>query len=143
MKKVQIHQFDPVIYPTRLWVGIRTPFNEVFDKFWGLNDDLEKIIVTEEQYTPDRFVIARTYNVCDKESKFIGNLVIIWQSKQFSIKSICHESAHCADFICEQFGINSRSFKDGEAYAYLIGWIADCINQVRLNKFKGEEISIS
>lgn len=133
MNKI-IYEFDPVIYPTRVWVGVNVPFEYVKDKFYALDSDMERGEITLSEYKPKPSVIARTYVVANKESCFLGTLVIIWRPINFNIKSICHESVHCADFICEQFGIKTGDFDDGEPYAYLIGWIAECIDKVKRNK---------
>lgn len=129
-----IHQFDPIIYPCRLWVAIHPAFEEVKEMFYGLNSEMERVEITESGYLPDHFVVARTYTVSDKKTGWIGVLMCIWKPKQFNTKLLCHESAHCADFICENFGIETGKFDSGEPYAYLIGWIADCIEKVKLNK---------
>lgn len=134
MKKTIIHQFDPVIYPSRIWVGINPSFEDVESKFWGLTDQMERIPITKDQHEVDCFTIARTHAVTSKEDGWVGLFVSIHKLKRLDTKTICHESAHCADFICENFGIQTGSFDGGEAYAYLIGWIAECIEKVKLNK---------
>ena len=134
MKEPIIHEFDPVIYPARLWVGINPPFEYIDNKFYGLNSEMERIPFGKEQHEVDSFVVARTHAVTDKESGWIGIFVSIYKPKMMTTNFISHESAHCADFICENFGIQHGGFDNGEAYAYLIGWIADCIEKVKLNK---------
>lgn len=133
-KKTIIHEFDTVIYPTRIWVGINPSFDTVDSKFYGLNEYMERIPFDKEQYEANSLIVARTHAVIDKESGWIGTFVSIHKPKMMTTKSISHESAHCADFICEKFGIQHGGFDNGEAYAYLIGWIADCIEKVKLNK---------
>lgn len=129
-----IFEFDPVIYPVRIWVGINPSFNDISSKFYGLDSEMEKLHVTEEMCTHDRFVVARTFTVADKEKGWFGLLIGIYKPKNCKVDNICHESAHCADFICEQLGITNGDFDNGEAYAYLIGWIAKCIDSVLRNK---------
>ena len=133
-EKVQIHQFDPVIYPVKLWVGINPTFEQVSEMFYGLNSEIERIDIDREQFNMDHFVVARTHTVASKKDGWIGIYVGINKPKMLTTKFICHESVHCADFICEQFGIMSRKFDEGEPYAYLVGWIAECIEKVKLNK---------
>ena len=133
-KRAIIHQFDPVIYPVKLWVGINPPFEDVEKMFYGLNSETERIDITSDAYESDHFTIARTHPVASKSEGWIGLLVTIRKVKQCKTGIICHESAHCADFICGQFGITAGNFEGGEAYAYLIGWIADCIEKVLKNK---------
>ncbi|MEG1838961.1 MAG: hypothetical protein RR220_06700 [Bacteroidaceae bacterium] len=53
------------------------------------------------------------------------------------INTIVHESVHIASCIFDDCSM-TMGFSDGrdEHFAYLVGWAADCINQVRTNKFK-------
>jgi len=135
MNTPKIHVFDPVIYPFRLWVSINPTFESVSEKFYGLITNCERIDIPKGEFYASQHVIARTTLVNDKESGWIGCLVMIYIPKQTDVRTICHESAHVADFVCEQFDIETRGFDNGEAYAYLIGWIADCINKVKTNKY--------
>ena len=129
-----IREFNPEIYPTRLWVSVNPSFDDVNSIFYGLTDKMERIDISQEQFSKDSFTIATTIPVSSIESGWIGMLVSIWKPKQLDIKTICHESSHCADFICENFGISNGSFEHGEARAYLQGWIADCIYKVKTGK---------
>jgi hypothetical protein len=132
--KNYLYKFDPVIYPSKLWIGINPELETISKIFYGLDSNLNRIDITEQEYKHSHFSIAQTYTVSHKKDGWIGTLVCIWRPKQLDIKTICHESAHCADFICENFGIETGRFDSGEPYAYMIGWIADCIEKVKLNK---------
>lgn len=134
--KSMIHQFDPVIYPCRIWIGINPSFNDVKDNFWALTDNMQKMEFTDKDYSPNRFIIATNYPVVSKNEGWIGIFISIFKKNMLEVKTITHESSHAADFFCEQFGISNGSFEHGEARAYLQGWIADCINQVKTGKLK-------
>lgn len=56
---------------------------------------------------------------------------------KLDVMTICHEACHFADFVAETVGFQQRSFDNGEAYAYLAGWCADCIDKAR--KFKNKK----
>lgn len=131
-----IHECNPIIYPFRLWVAVNPTFEEVSERFYGLDVNMEKVFITQDQCAPDRFVVARTTTVCDKKDGQTGALVSIYRRNDLKVSNICHESCHVADFACEQLGIKSRTFDDGEAYAYLVGWIAECITGVKNIKSK-------
>ena len=136
MKKPEtvIHEFDPVIYPTRIWVAVNPSFESVSEKFYHLNSNVERGDFEHEHFDPLHTTIARTYPVSIKGEGWMGLLVGIYKKKNCNTVTIAHESAHCADWICEQLGITTGSFNNGEAYAYLVGWIAGCIEKVKLNK---------
>lgn len=129
-----IHQFDPIIYPTRIWISINPTYEEVSKMFYALTSNTERIEMSKDWFSPHTFRIASTTPVASKLDGYIGVLVRICKLRQVNTSTICHESVHCADFICEQFGITNGSFENGEAYAYLVGWIAECIEKVKLGK---------
>ena len=132
--KVQIHEFDPVIYPTRLWVAINPALEQISEKFYGLDSNIDKFDIDHDYFDPTFITIAKTYPVFDKQSKWIGLFVGIYKKGQCGSGVVSHESVHVADFICEQLGVSNGKFEDGEAYAYLVQWIAYCIDKVLKNK---------
>lgn len=132
--KVQIHQFDPVIYPCRIFVAVKPSFEDVTEVFYGLNKENDRYDISHEQFDRDRFTIATVFIVSHKKNGWIGLFVSVWKPGSLDVKTICHESSHCADYICEKFGISNGSYDEGEARAYLQGWIADCIYKVKLGK---------
>ena len=129
----QIYEFDPVIYPFRLWVAVNPSPDEIKEKFYGFTTDNERVEIQDD--LNDCFKIATTTIVSDKKSGWVGCFVSIWKPKQMDVKTIAHEASHVADFISEQFGITMDSFENGEAKAYLVGWAADCIEKVKKGRF--------
>ena len=53
------------------------------------------------------------------------------------VSDVAHESVHVASCIFDDCNM-TFGFSDGkdEHFAYLVGFAADCINQVRTNKFR-------
>lgn len=50
------------------------------------------------------------------------------------------DAVHVADYFCEQLGLYTQDFKDGnEAYAYLVGWAAGNISNTICNELKNKE----
>lgn len=54
----RIYEFDPVIYPFRLWVAINPPLDEIKEKFYGLTTDNERVEIQDD--LNDCFKIATT-----------------------------------------------------------------------------------
>jgi hypothetical protein len=125
-KKIQIHQFDPVIYPIKLWIIKKPNLIEVKDKFLVHNNNELNIQNNKNAY-------ASTYNkiVIYKETNKFGILILL--HNKLSISNISHEATHAARIIWDWLTENCT---EAEADAYLVGWIADCIEQVNTNKFK-------
>ena len=107
---MKIHEFDPLIYPRKLWVAVST--DTFSDRFEG---------VSEWDDTADAIVDC----VRDKLRNLGG----------ITIANIAHESSHIAMNIFDYIGAKV-DLANQETFSYLVGWVADCINQVRTGKFK-------
>lgn len=70
-----------------------------------------------------------------KDTKKLGEL--IWFPNETSIEQekVTHESVHAAMDIFRDIGADV-DIGNQEPFAYLAGWIADCIDQVKRDKFK-------
>jgi hypothetical protein len=117
---MKIHEFDSVIYPRKLWVAVST------DTFSDRFED-----VSEWDDTADAIVDC----VRDK-LRNLGGILVRFESKNaITIANIAHESSHIAMNIFDYIGAKV-DLANQETFSYLVGWVADCINQVRTGKFK-------
>lgn len=117
---MKIHEFDPVVYPCKLWVAVST------DTFSDRFED-----VSEWDDTADAIVDC----VRDK-LRNLGGILVRFESKNaITIANIAHESSHIAMNIFDYIGAKV-DLANQETFSYLVGWVADCINQVRTGKFK-------
>jgi hypothetical protein len=127
-KKVIIHQFDPVIYPIRLWVVTKYNGDEsaLKERFVHLLDrkELNFSIINQHE--------AVTYDVEEREDRKKGVLIVLSNIKYYKVKTIAHESTHAARSIWDHLGEGNGVGE--EANAYLVGWIAGCIERVKLGK---------
>lgn len=129
-KKTKIHQFNPTIYPRKLWVMKGGSIDDILDAF--TEPDGEEIRLMACSAEP----AAMTLKVCHKETGFLG--VLVWLcSKDISVKDVAHEAVHVASCIFDDCNM-TIGFDGGrdEHFAYLAGFASDCINQVRTNKFR-------
>lgn len=124
--KTKFHEFNPQVYPFRLWVAIQPTITEVGRKFINILPRGEWRNFEDSDFDDNFGVVATVYPVGEKGTNQAGVLVCIQQPKKFGVGIIAHEAAHCADFFCENLGINTGSFYDGEPYAYIVGWVAEC-----------------
>ena len=51
------------------------------------------------------------------------------------IKGIAHEALHVSSVVFSDIGVKGDFYND-EAQAYLVGFAADCINQVVVGRYK-------
>lgn len=122
-KKTIIHEFDPCIYPRLLWVVKGGSLEEIRKtlEFGELGDDEQK-------------GGAVTVSAYDNENKKGGFLVWFPKSGEMSnLDWIAHESAHVALGIFDYIG-SEVAANESEPFAYLVGWVFKCIDNVR--KFK-------
>ena len=126
-KPMQIHTFDPVIYLIKLFVVKYPNEKEINNRFTVNNgDDLNYSLMRNAYATTESKVVI--LNEIDK----FGVLIVLYSGK-ISIGHMAHEATHAARVIWDWLTENTTG---AEADAYLVGWISDCINQVRTNKFK-------
>lgn len=125
-KPIQIHQFDPVIYPVKLFV-VKNSTPEVIHENFQLLDG--------GSLNTDRSIgsYASTYNkiVENKNNGKYGVLIRLF-GKQGS-PELAHEATHAARVTWDWLG---EDMSGAEADAYLVQWIVDCLDQVNKNKFK-------
>ena len=130
----KIFEFDPVVYPTRIWVSVN-PSAEDLQKKFDFLDDNDQII--DKVDLNDYFnAMATTFSVKDRNSLWKGCCVCLWRPKQIGVGVIAHESGHCTDWLCDELGIGGFSFKDGEARQYYTQWVANSIYSVLKKKNK-------
>ncbi len=117
MKKRGYYEYKNGIYPRKLWVHIGKDLKETIDACF---DGCEP---------PDEEYGGVTYDKATRKSDdAYGILVSFKRTKDMSMKYCCHEASHACDATEDAIGMEHG----GEASAYLLGWIASCINKARL-----------
>lgn len=114
-----IHQFDPVIYPRKVWITYDATCDEL-NEFFPEGDGTDEYFRELPSYTD-----ASVYHVRSKDK--LGGLLI-----RFKIR---HEADHCANGIFAYIGAKVDVMND-ETHAYLVGWIAKCCEEVKNKKTK-------
>lgn len=117
-----IHEFDPQIYPRLLWVTYGCPTAVLKDMFRDNIQDMDK--------TSNADVI----NCRRMKPDVRGGILIRFRRKSdMTMENIAHEAVHAALDIFDY--VEARISSDNqEPFAYLVGWIADCCNQVKIGK---------
>lgn len=123
MSKFKIYEFDPVIYPRKLWVVTDA---KALEEFFYADDKAALTPIDDNEATT-------YYDVVRKNNKNVG--VVIFIRKGINVNTIAHESGHAAFAMFRMINANIE-FKNTEPYCYLLGWIAECIDKVRTNKIK-------
>lgn len=129
----KIHEFDPLLYPFKLWVAKDPKLDDVKDDFWGMDDKSSMIELTGDNFY-QYGCIASTFPIRSKETLEKGCLVCLWRPKDVGVGVICHEATHVVDWVCDEWGLSGFSFEGGEARAYLAQWVANCIEEARRSR---------
>lgn len=127
-QKLQIHEYDPVIYPRKVWIikgkGCGGDINEYF-----CDANYKPLII-------DGFngVYACVWGIVRyKPTDKLG--VLIWLISDVGVESCAHEAVHAVNKIFTECDIDYAQEHD-EHFAYFVGKIADWMYQVWTGKFK-------
>jgi hypothetical protein len=120
---MKIHEFDPVIYPCKLWVT-----KELTDE---LDDIFEMFPEDGETNIPIELAGAMTFSVKNRETNDLGFLVAFKSAKRMTVNIIAHEARHVGDMLFERIGEDPQH---SEPAAYFTGWVAECIDKVKRGK---------
>lgn len=120
-----IHEFDPVLYPVKLWVSI-TEDAEYLRSNFILYPSRKKLSLKVRKDAD-----ACVDTVMSLETNDIGILITFRNLKACTMGVIAHEATHASCRIWKR--ISEREY-GSEANAYLIEWIVKCCEKVKLNK---------
>lgn len=124
MKKVEFHEFSPVIYPFKIWVAITSSEEIVRSRF--CEKDGSEVVVNLKDF------MATTMYVHAKDSSKKGVLLAFKKRRFMDMNTVSHEASHAAKLIFEEIG---AAVAPHEPFEYLLGWIAECCEKV----IKGKE----
>lgn len=129
INKPVIHEFDPIIYPRKLWIMITDNPKDIEEYF----EDEKGRKLDYESFKNRR---ASTMSAIRKDTDDFGVLIVFHKEEYLTISTIAHESFHVADWFCDILGLDCEREKSNEHIAYLIGWVAQCCEKVKGIKFK-------
>ena len=119
-RKSIIHEFDPIIYPLKLWV-VQYPTPEGITE-WFIEIEGGEIV---SNISPESEAVTYDRVIKQKETGKYGILVVLNRNKT-SINMMAHEATHAARIIWQWLNEDTTG---AEADAYLVGWIAECISE--------------
>lgn len=127
------YEYDPVIYPRKLWVMPQATEAEIRMCFTEHDG--------EEIEWDDKECFATTFpEVCAKADGKYGVLVAFKGKASMTMGNICHEASHVLDDFIDVLPLAREPRGHNEHLSYLLQWIGDCMNRARLGK--GEFVEI-
>jgi len=124
MEKVKIHQFDPVIYPYKIWVVVNNIPDIISEQFYQF--DSKEIESWANCANLDAFAMP----VRNKEHKYYGCILFFSSKESMTYNIVAHESCHAAKNLFEYI---DADMKHHEPFEYVVGWIAECCESVKNN----------
>lgn len=126
MEESTIHEFDPVIYPYKLWVIIAGSPDIVakkFDEYGG-----KPILFVEGDVDRSE---AFTMPVRSKNNAAYGVVIFLRTKRSLTFNLVAHESSHAAKYLFDHIGADVDPH---EPFKYVVGWIAGCLGKVKANQ---------
>ena len=119
--RYKVAEFDPLIYPRKIWVAINVPTEHLNKTLYDIKDMDESINAT---------AITTGRTIPDKKG---GILIRFNKMEDVTASNVTHESIHAALFVFEYIDAVVNP-ENQEPFAYRGGWIADCIWRVKTGK---------
>ena len=121
-----IYEFDPVIYPYKVWVIVTKKTDIITDKF--LTYDGDEIREFDKMCNK---LSAYVFPVLTKDKTQYGVLIVFYSKACMTYEIVAHESSHAAKYL---FNHINADMTEHEPFEYVVGWIARCIGNIKLNK---------
>jgi hypothetical protein len=122
---MKVHEFDPVIYPIKLWV-VTNQDESVCDMFkYKYNG---KSVEIEDDDNID-WIAVTTNMVIENSTNNNGIIVTLGSNYEITPKVMAHEACHISSNIYDFIGAKEINL-GGEQHAYFLDWIVGCIDSV-------------
>lgn len=119
---MNIQEFDPVIYPYKIWIAIDESPADIQNLFNGYDG---KRIETLE-YDTSRLA-AFAMPVISKDGE-CGVVLYFRSAEIMSYELVAHESSHAAKYLFKHI---NADVSEHEPFEFVIGWIAGCCENVK------------
>ena len=120
--------FSNGIYPRRLYVAV------------GLSeDDVNRMFISGRgMLTLDwEGSDAATFDeIRDRDTLTYGSLVVFRSKGEMTPGTMAHEAVHVLDSFMDVLGLERGKNASNEHLAYLLGWIVQCMDEVRRGRVK-------
>lgn len=127
----KIYEFDPVLYPVKLWVCKKPDVKDVNSVLYALDENAEIVDDGFGESLDDFGAYAKTFLAGNKKSNLKGCLVVLIRPGECRAGICSHEALHFVAYCSEMFDIPLGTFMHSEPLAYLEQWATNCIDCVR------------
>lgn len=119
-----IHEFDPVIYPRKLWITYDATADE-------LNEAFPSGDINGKRFEDEEGYFGITYRTKKGDTQKGGVLIRFADNNEaMTSYNMVHEAIHAAGYICRYVGIEA-DWDNDEAFTYLATWIVKCCESIK------------
>lgn len=123
-------EFVSELYPRKFWVARREEKPCICAEYeWADGNE-----ICPAQFEGKK---ALSLRCCKRDSDELGFMVWLGEAENMRSRDITHEADHCAIWCCADLGIGI-SDADNEAFCYLAGYYASCIEK-SIEEFKTQK----
>ena len=120
------YRFHNGIYPRQLYIAVGADEDYVNNTFFS-----DKGCFTLDWDGAD----AATFDeVKERSTQVYGSLVVFRSKNEMTPKVMAHEAIHVLDSFMNTLGLERAVDGTNEHLSYLVGWIVDCMDDVRVGK---------
>lgn len=123
MTKKGYYEYDPEVYPRRLYImigateeDVRKCFDDVGEPDSDGKDDIAATTIPE---------------VISKANGKYGNLIVFRSKRDMDIGKVSHEAFHVLGSIMDVMPLKREPYGTNEHLSYLLQWIVRCIDNAR------------
>ena len=114
-----LREFNPSVYPYKIWVAIDKEPYELCDKFYERSGKDIKFVEEDGHGRNEAFVMQ----VMKKDDMKYGSVIYFRSKRSMTHEIVAHEACHAAKDLFEHIGADIAPH---EPFEYLLGWIVDC-----------------
>ena len=134
----KIYEFDPVVYPRKLWVVVKGSAKDIANTFAEPNCGGDCDVDNDDIANSD----ALAFSAQNKDEKTNGVVVWLHSPSRTRIEVIAHEALHAAAMILNECGVKP-DFDNDEPLAYLVGFCAESIWKAKRHEAEPKKVSKS
>lgn len=133
---MEIKEYNPVIYPYRLWLCLADEPSDMPKKFYEEDGGKMKNIV-EDTKSLEAFTIPVMTK--GKNGKY-GVAIFFRSRKSMTYELVAHECSHAAKYLFEFIEADMQAH---EPFEFVIGWMAGCCEEFKNKDNHGKQKNIS
>ena len=123
---IKYYEFSNPIYPRKIWVMVANSSERILSLFENKEYSIDDKLISNSK--------AFTCPVINKDTDYLGVLVVFTSSKYITPKNIGHEAQHVLDSFITDLDLEQYPNNRNEHIAYLKGYIDECIWSVKNKK---------